>query len=88
MPVAYLLHSLLEAIIDNYFEVLEFLGDELDELSNKLELKPSHENFQKIQDLRNDINQLRKVITPFQQIVLGLIRDEIDFVGDELSPFF
>jgi magnesium transporter len=87
MPVAYLLHSLLEAIIDNYFEVLEFLGDELDELSNKLELKPSHENFQKIQDLRNDINQLRKVITPFQQVVLGLIRDEIDFVGDELTPF-
>jgi Mg2+ and Co2+ transporter CorA len=40
MPVAYLLHSLLDAIIDNYFEVLEFLGDELDELSNKLELKP------------------------------------------------
>ena len=87
MPVAYLLHGLLDAIIDNYFEVLEFLGDELDELSNKLELKPSHENFQKIQDLRNDINQLRKVITPFQQVVLGLIRDEIDFVGDELTPF-
>ena len=29
MPVAYLLHSLLDAIIDNYFDVLEFLGDEL-----------------------------------------------------------
>jgi magnesium transporter len=87
MPVAYLLHSLLNTIIDSYFEVLEFLGDELDELSNKLEVKPSHENFQKIQDLRNDINQLRKVITPFQQVVLGLIRDEIDFVGDELTPF-
>jgi magnesium transporter len=87
MPVAYLLHLLLDAIIDNYFAILEFFGDELDNLSTELELKPSHENFQKIQDLRNDINQLRKVITPFQQVVLGLIRDEIDFVGDELTPF-
>lgn len=87
MPVAYLLHLLLDAIIDNYFAILEFFEDELDNLSTELELKPSHENFQKIQDLRNDINQLRKVITPFQQVVLGLIRDEIDFVGDELTPF-
>ena len=87
MPVAYLLHLLLDAIIDNYFAILEFFGDELDNLSTELELKPSHENFQKIQDLRNDINQLRKIITPFEQVVLGLIRDEIDFVGDELTPF-
>jgi magnesium transporter len=62
MGADFLAYSLIDAIIDNYFMVLEKLGETIEEIEDRLVANPTAETLQKIHDLKREMIFLRKSV--------------------------
>ncbi|MCC6221829.1 MAG: magnesium/cobalt transporter CorA [Deltaproteobacteria bacterium] len=72
----YLVYALLDAIIDNYYPVLEDLGEYLEEVERKVIEKPSTDILKSIYTVRCELLNLRRAIFPQREVLNFLIRDD------------
>jgi magnesium transporter len=84
----YLLYRLIDIIIDNYYNVLDHLGDTIEELEETVYENPSNQSFQKIQTLKKELIYLRKALYPTRDALSKLIKGESDFVKEENIRFY
>lgn len=79
----YLLYCLLDAIVDNYFVVLEGIGDELEEIENNLFANATTSDVQLIHELKHELILLRRAIWPMREIVGSLSKvDNLHLTGN------
>lgn len=84
----YLLFSLMDNIIDNYFVVLEGLEDRIDDLELEVENEPTSQTLREIQDVKKEIIFLRKAFLPLRDVLNQLIRTECPAVNKKTRVFF
>jgi magnesium transporter len=73
----YLFYALMDVIVDNYFIILEKIGEEIEDLEDKVISNPSPEAAQKIHRLKRDLIDLRKSKWPLREILNNLSKDEL-----------
>lgn len=83
-----MLYSLIDAIVDNYFIVLENIEDDIEDLQDELIKNPTKETLPKIQLLKQNLITLRKSIWPVREMIAGLQRYESGFIHEELNTYF
>lgn len=86
----YLAYALLDVIVDNYFLVLERLGDSLDRLEiGATDPNPavSGQFVADLQEAKAELLKLRRVLWPVRDSVSALGRLEGRFLGSDLQPF-
>jgi magnesium transporter len=83
----YLLYCLLDVIVDNYFEVIDHIGDRLEGLEERIIQRGTSEQLQELHDLRREIADLRRMIRPVRDIMSGLERDEPQLFRPETGIF-
>jgi magnesium transporter len=81
MSADYLAYSLIDAIVDNYFMVLEKLGEAIEEIEDKLVTEPKSETLQAIHDLKREIVFLRKSVWPLREVISRLERSESSLIS-------
>ena len=88
--VSYLLHGLLDYLVDGYFEAVEALDDEIEDLEDQLFLpNPDQEQVQRRSFvLRKSLVTLRRVILPMREVVNTLLRRDLHLLQDEMGPYF
>ncbi len=64
----YLLYALLDVIVDNYFLIVEDLGERIEELERKVMLKPGNEDLLTIQELRSLLIGVNRYVTPTREL--------------------
>ena len=69
MGADYLAYSLLDAIVDNYFGILERYGEEIEELEERVISDPSPATLQAARGLKKEIMFLRKCVWPLREVV-------------------
>ncbi|MFC1632117.1 magnesium/cobalt transporter CorA [Candidatus Omnitrophota bacterium] len=72
----YLAYSLLDAIVDNYFLILEKSGEKIGAIEEKVVANPAPRTLQIIHQLKRDIIFLRKSVWPLREVVNILERSE------------
>jgi len=80
MGADYLAYSLLDTIVDNYFTILEKLGDRIEEMEERLVTDPRPETLQEIHKLKREMIFLRKSVWPLREVINGLERGESSLV--------
>ena len=85
--IDYLAYALMDAITDHYFSLLDQLGEQLEQVEDKLLDDPNEKTFQKIHALRKEIIFTRKSIWPTRDMLNSLIRDESAFVEESTKIF-
>jgi len=88
MGTDYLLHSLIDAIIDSYFVILGKIEDEIAEFEDRVVLNPTPEVVQSIHRLKRNLIALRKSVWPLRDVVSYLSKSESDLISDETSIYF
>lgn len=83
----YLAYVLVDAVVDNYFIILEKLGEKIANMEDELVANPSTRKLQTIQDLKRDIIFLRKSVWPLREIISGLQRTESDLLQDSTAAY-
>lgn len=83
----YLLFALVDALIDNYFLVLDIIQAQMDELEQEVYTRPRTETALKIQQLRKDVITLRGWISPARELVARLISTESPLISKDTRVF-
>lgn len=83
----YLAYSLIDVIVDNYFEVLEKIADKVEVIEDVVVKGPSHSTLQSIYQLKTDLLFLRKSVWPMREISNRMINGDIPFVRDTTKPY-
>jgi len=73
---------LLDSIVDNYFVVLEDLGERIELLEEKLVTNPAPEILHSIHNLKTGMIFLRKSGWPLREVIIGFERGESPLIKD------
>lgn len=84
----YLAYALLDAVVDNYFLVLETISTELERLEESLLADPTPNDLRRFHYLRREAILLRRVIWPARETLAGLMREESGLVKPQSHVFF
>ncbi|MDO9464080.1 MAG: magnesium/cobalt transporter CorA [bacterium] len=76
MGADYLAYSLLDAVVDNYFSILERLGEKIEDMEEELLTNPTPQTLKAIHNLKRDTIFLRKSVWPLREVTSGLERNE------------
>jgi magnesium transporter len=79
----YLLYSILDVIIDNYYFVLEHINEQLEKLDHEILSHPDDRHIVQLQRLKGEVLYLRKFLLPVRDLIGNLIRNEIDYFEEE-----
>jgi magnesium transporter len=83
----YLAYSILDIIVDNYFEILEKLGEEMEILEEELIKAPGSKTLGKIYRMKREILSVRKAVWPLRDVVNRLEKGEITLINRKTMPF-
>ena len=84
-----LLYSLLDAVVDGYFPVIDQLNDRVDSLEPELlSGKTTPVVLQRLLNLKRSMLELRRVITPLRDVANELLRREVPIIDDEAVPYY
>jgi magnesium transporter len=88
--VAFLLHSLLDLIVDQHFAAVQALDAEIEGLEDLLfaervgDQTVQRRSFQ----LRKSLVLLRRVVLPMREVVNTLLRRDLHVVPESMAPYF
>jgi magnesium transporter len=75
--VGALLYSLLDAVVDDYFPLLDQLADRVEDLEDTIFNDFKEESIQEIFTLKKDLLRLRRVVAPERDVLNVLLRREL-----------
>jgi magnesium transporter len=84
---SFLAYSLLDAIVDHCFPVLEHYGDELQELEERVLQKPDRAIMNRIHRLKRELLLLRRAVWPLREVVNGMQRETHVCVSDATRTY-
>lgn len=79
----YLMYSLIDAIVDNYFIILENVGNMISFVEEEMIADPSPDVMHFIHELKRDILFLRKSVWPLREVVSGLQKTESRLINKQ-----
>lgn len=83
----YVAYSLIDAIVDHYFVVIERLGEEIDRLEDQIVEESSNDVMRKLQELKRELAFLRNSVWPLRDVVIRLERAESPFIQRQTSIY-
>ena len=72
----YLVYTLMDAVVDNYFAIFETLGERIEVLQETIISRPIPASLQTLHALKRELLFLRKSVWPLREVVSGMQRGE------------
>lgn len=76
MGADYLVYSLMDSVVDNYFLILEKLGEEIESMEDELVVHPRTTVLQAIQHLKREMVVLRRAVWPLREVLNVMLRGD------------
>jgi magnesium transporter len=84
----YLMYRLIDITVENYYNVLDNIGEYIDEIEQNIRIDTSDEIFHKIQTVKKELIYLHKALYPLRDALGKVLKDESDFIQEENVPYF
>jgi magnesium transporter len=83
----YLLYSLVDAVVDCCFPILEYFGDTVEELELVTLETPSPEVLRRIHSVKRELALFRRVVWPLREVADHLYREETGKIAESTKPY-
>jgi magnesium transporter len=83
----FLAYRLIDASIDEYFPVVEGVGDRLDDLDDRALGKDSQSAFKSLQSVKRELLMLRRAVWPLRDALNELRRETTPFITNETRVY-
>jgi magnesium transporter len=84
-----LLYSILDAVVDGYFPLLDRVSDKIEELEDRIvEGEATGSTLRAVLDLKRELLELRRVLSPQRDVANALLRRDLPLVDDAGVPYF
>jgi len=84
----FLFYSLIDMIVDNYYLVMEKLGEGIEGLEEDIIRNANTRTLAKINLLRKEMIILKRSIGPVRELVNGILRSESDLIEERTEKYF
>lgn len=87
--VGTLLYTILDAVVDGYFPVVDAYSDEIDDLADRIVEQPSAQTLREVLALKRRLLELRRILAPQREVANSLLRrDTLGFIEERALPYF
>ena len=83
----YLTYALIDALVDEFFPILENYGDRIEELESEILEDPTQETVHRIHGLKRELLLLRRAAWPEREVINAMQRQESDVIHPETQVF-
>lgn len=88
LGAGYLAYALIDVIVDNYFILLEKLGDRLEDFETaSASARAAADFMSSLQDIKSDINRLRRTVWPVRDSIAVLLHSESELFDPGIDPY-
>ncbi len=84
----FLFYILIDLIVDNYYTVMEKLGERIEILEEDIIRQANIKSLAKINMLRKEMIVFKRSISPVRELVNGILRSESDLIDDKTEKYF
>ena len=84
----FMLHQIVDRVIDNYFPKLEIIESKIDELETVLMTDARPELLTRIFDLRRTVAHLKRVATQEREVLIQMSRGDFPFISEKAQVYF
>ena len=84
----YLCYSMVDLIVDNYFYVMEKLGDRIEQVEEEVIRNSNKRSLARINQLRKELIVLKRNIAPVRDLIGGMLRSESLLLDDKTTKYF
>jgi magnesium transporter len=85
----FVLYAVMDFIVDRYFPVVHDLEQELESIESKIfKEKPTRETTEQIYDLKRELLEVKRAVSPLIDICNRLMRFDIKCISEETRPYF
>lgn len=88
MQADYLMYRLIDIIVDHYYNVLDNIGTQIDEIEDCIYSDSAEQAFHKIQGIKKELIFLRKAVYPLREALSKVMKGETSFVQEENLRYF
>lgn len=94
----YLLYALMDVVVDGYFEALDFIGNQLDKLEDRIVLDQTdgpnrstvlqrQQTLRELYTLKRELTNTRRMVWPLRDMIGTLLREENTLVRTTTIPY-
>lgn len=87
----YLLYTILDAVVDTYFDALDMTEDDLERIEGRIfTADHTHEAAlqQELLALRRELLLFRRRVVPLREVLQTILRQEVHPVGDDVQRYY
>ena len=84
----YLTYALIDTVVDNYFIILEILGDKIEILDEELLTSISRQTFLSINEMKRKLIALRRATSPLKDLINIVQKEAFDLIDERNIIFF
>jgi magnesium transporter len=84
----FMFHTILDHIVDHYDHTLERIEDDVDLVEDEIFENPDAEITKRVFNLKRDLSQLKRVVTPQREILNRFARDQFPLIGAQARLYF
>ena len=84
----FLCYSMIDMIVDNYYIVMEKLGDRIENIEDEIIRNSNKRSLARINQLRKELIVLKRNMGPVRDLVNGFLRSESDLLDDRTTKYF
>jgi magnesium transporter len=89
MGEGFVVYSIMDFIVDNYFPILQELESEVDALEDSVFSRASgRPNVERIYELRHELLLLRRAVQPLQEMCNRMMRFDVPLIDQVMNPYF
>ena len=88
--VSFLVHGLLDYLVDGYFDAVQSLDEQIEDLEGDIFITNQDQTSlqQRTFELRNSLVKLRRVVLPMREVVNSFLRRDLHLLHNEMAPYF
>jgi len=83
----YLAYAIIDAVVDNYFIILEKLGEKIEYLEDELLSDPSIHTLNQIHQIKRKLITLRRSVWPLREVINRLEREDSSLISETTNIF-
>ncbi len=84
----FLLHAILDVLVDEYMPVLDQMDEEIEILEDQVIEKPQAPVLERILDLKHRIMNLRRIVSPQREVMNRLSRDDFPQIDQQSRIYY
>lgn len=85
---SFLAYSLIDAIVDHCFPILEYYSDRLEELEDAVLERPEKGVIRRIHGIKRELLLLRRAVWPMREVINTLIREPHEYISETTRTYF